>query len=206
MVEYLEGKISSKTQTYILPQSRHSLTGIWKERFSLIMKVNSIKKHLNLKDLKDFAKELKPLLKKPQVLLLEGPLGVGKTTFVRLLFDFLAEGDQGIGKEENGKKLQKGEPVVSPAFSVHHSYSISFGLIQHIDLYRLKNDEDLESTGFWDVFSEPKKKNLIIIEWADLLNPHSLPPFWNYIKLKFSFGEYKETRHIQLEFWSDGKK
>ena len=184
----------------------HSRAGGNPERkVFLIMRVSSIRRNLDLKDLKDFAKELKPLLKKPQVLLLEGPLGVGKTTFVRLLFDFLAEEDQGTGKEEeNGKELQQRGPVMSPAFSVHHSYSVSFGLIQHIDLYRLKDDEDLESTGFWDVFSEPEKKNLIIIEWANLLNPRSLPPVWNYIRLKFSFGEDKETRHIQLEFW-DGK-
>ncbi len=168
--------------------------------------MNSFKKNLNLEDMRGFARELGTLLKKPQVLLLEGPLGVGKTTFVRLLFDFLAEDDRGTEKEGDGKGLQGGGQVVSPAFSVHHSYSTSFGVIQHIDLYRLKNDEDLESTGFWDVFSEPEKKNLIIIEWANLLNPCSLPPIWNYIRLILSFGEYKETRHVQLEFWGDGKK
>ena len=164
------------------------------------MRMSSIRKNLNLEDLRSFAKELKPLLKKPQVLLLEGPLGVGKTTFVRFLFDLLIEeNSENSLSEKREEKLQRGGPVVSPAFSVHHSYSTSFGLVQHIDLYRLKNDEDLESTGFWDVFSEPEKKNLIIIEWANLLNPRCLPPGWNYIKLDFSFEKNKDTRHIQLE-------
>lgn len=158
--------------------------------------MDNLKKNLNLEGMRSFAKELKFLLKKPQVLLLEGPLGVGKTTFVRFLFDFL--GEEGANLLEKDKSLEKGRSVISPAFSVHHSYSTPLGLIQHIDLYRLKNDEDLESTGFWDVFSDSEQKYLIIIEWANLLNPRCLPPGWNYLKMIFSFGT-GDTRHIQLE-------
>ena len=162
--------------------------------------MNNLKKNLSLEDLSRFAKEFSSLLKKPQVLLLEGPLGAGKTTFVRFLCDVL---EKNCGNQEKTEEELRGRwQVVSPAFSVHHSYSTSFGLIQHMDLYRLKDDEDLESTGFWDVFSEPERKGLIIIEWANLLNPDCFPPKWNYIRVVFSFGEYGDTRSVQWEFLS----
>lgn len=168
------------------------------ERLLIIKKMTNLKKNLNLEGLRNFAEEFKSLLKQPQILLLEGPLGAGKTTFVRFLFDVL-EKDCGNQKEKEGK-TKGSRQVVSPAFTIHHIYHTSLGMIQHIDLYRLKNDEDLESTGFWDIFSEPEKNNLIIIEWADLLNPNCLPLEWNYIKIVFSFEECENTRSIRWEF------
>ena len=156
------------------------------------MKRVNIKQDIPLRNLNIFAEELKKLFKKPQVLLLCGPLGAGKTTLARLLLK--KEGTNNLEESLSG-----GEQVVSPAFAVHHSYLTAFGVIEHIDLYRLKNDEDLESTGFWDIFSEPEKKYLIIIEWGNRLNLKCLPPRWNYIKVTFSFGTQKDTRGIKME-------
>ena len=154
------------------------------------------KKSILIRDKKDlslFAEQLKKFFKQSQVLLLDGPLGVGKTTFVRFLLETL--------EKERGGFAQKKEreQVTSPAFTIQNNYHTSFGLIQHIDLYRLKDDEDLESTGFWDIFSEQEKKYLIIIEWANRLNPDCLPLGWNYIRVVFSFGKSGNTRNAKME-------
>lgn len=151
---------------------------------------NILNKKVSLDDLELFVQELEALFKKPQVLFLKGPLGVGKTTLVRVLL-----------KKNNNRhwNIQETDQVSSPAFAVQHVYSSSYGKIYHLDLYRLKNDEDLESTGFWDIFSEPKEKYLIIIEWADRLNLSGLSPMWNYLNVTLSFGKQKNIRNIKVD-------
>ena len=54
-------------------------------------------------------------------------------------------------------------------------------------MYRLEDEDDIESTGFWDLFE--KERGLILIEWANYLNPKQIPVYWDQIRLEFSFGE-----------------
>jgi tRNA threonylcarbamoyladenosine biosynthesis protein TsaE len=53
--------------------------------------------------------------------------------------------------------------------------------MDHVDLYRLESEEDLESTGFWDLFGQ--KKGLVVIEWSDRLNQDLLPLNWYKVKV-----------------------
>ena len=148
-----------------------------------------LNKKVGLDELELFVQELESLFKKPQVLLLKGPLGVGKTTLVKTL----------LKNNKGNWGIKKTVQVNSPAFSVQHVYPSSYGEIYHLDLYRLRNDEDLESTGFWDIFSEPKGKHLVIIEWADRLNPSCLSPMWNYLDISVSFGKQENIRKIKVK-------
>ncbi len=97
---------------------------------------------------------------KPIVLLI-GDMGAGKTyiikSFVRSLYGVLI--------------------ASSPSYALHHQYQgVDVGggsfSIDHWDLYRLQNDEELESTAFWDLL---QNKNFIFIEWADRLSESDLP-------------------------------
>ena len=105
-----------------------------------------------------------------QIVLLDGPLGSGKTQTVRYIVKYL-----------------EGEDICSPSFSIHNTYETKNGDVEHIDLYRLEDEDDIESTGFWDLFE--KERGLILIEWANYLDPKQIPVYWDQIRLEFSFGE-----------------
>lgn len=86
---------------------------------------------------------------------LEGPLGAGKTQFVKGLALGL-----GIGEE-----------VCSPTFSLVHEYNSGRLPLAHLDLYRLESAEELRALGFEDLAD----LGVLAIEWGDKF-PESLPP------------------------------
>ncbi|MGZ3782984.1 MAG: tRNA (adenosine(37)-N6)-threonylcarbamoyltransferase complex ATPase subunit type 1 TsaE [Bdellovibrio sp.] len=121
----------------------------------------------NLTELKEFWKELLPQLSKKCILLMSGEVGAGKTTSVQIIAELLGLKD-----------------VQSPSFAIHLRYENSQGSsLDHVDLYRLKDDDDLESSGFWDLFSQ--KESLIIIEWANRLDFDYLPLNWQRVEVCF---------------------
>lgn len=121
----------------------------------------------DLEALRVYAHGLIKRLHERQILLLNGPVGAGKTQLTRLLLEEL-------GCDE----------TVSPSYAIHNQYSTPRrGEVDHIDLYRVESEDDLESTGFWDLFSQPE--GLVIIEWADRLKPGTLPRSWKMLKIDF---------------------
>lgn len=79
------------------------------------------------------------------VVLIEGDLGAGKTTFVRGAL----------------RAMGVTEPVVSPTFTIGRRYSGTH-LISHLDLYRV-GDIDAEDPGFLDDYLGPER--VAFIEW-----------------------------------------
>lgn len=121
----------------------------------------------NLTELKEFWSLRVPLFKDRCILLLSGDVGAGKTTSVQMIAEMLG---------------MKG--VQSPSFAIHLQYENSQGkTMDHVDLYRLKDEDDLESSGFWDLFSQ--QNSLIVIEWADRLALEYLPLNWQRISVNF---------------------
>lgn len=82
----------------------------------------------------------------PRVLCLKGDLGAGKTAFTR-----------GFAKAFG---IEKG--VSSPTFTLMHRYDGSV-TVNHYDLYRLTDFEELLDIGF----EEEIEKGFSLIEWAD---------------------------------------
>lgn len=98
------------------------------------------------------------LLPAPNALIeLHGPLGAGKTTFVRLLL-------RALGVEGR---------IKSPSYAVMESYELpgGAGTANHFDFYRFGDPREWEDAGFRDVFAAPGLK---LCEWPEKAG--QLPP------------------------------
>jgi tRNA threonylcarbamoyladenosine biosynthesis protein TsaE len=100
---------------------------------------------------------LAQVLKRGDFVGLEGKLGAGKTCLTRGIL----------------RRLSEGVRVTSPTYTLINEYegAESFPLIVHADLYRLRDEDDLESTGYWDAIAEA---DLLIVEWVDQI-PAAMP-------------------------------
>lgn len=84
-----------------------------------------------------------------EVVLLFGPLGAGKTQFVRGV-------SAGLGLDP--------AQVASPSYALIHEYPGRITLY-HVDLYRL-SAADLPDLGLEDLYG---RRNVVVIEWAERL-------------------------------------
>ena len=112
------------------------------------MKISSIH------DLEKISNKIKKKLTPGDVIFLYGEIGVGKTTFARLL----------INNYEKEKNLKISE-VLSPTFNIVFEYDIKELTIKHYDLYRLKNDRDIRNIGLF----EDLERTITLIEWPELI-------------------------------------
>lgn len=100
------------------------------------------------------ALELSADLKPGDIILLQGDLGSGKTSFSRVLIRSLSN-DPDIN-------------VPSPTFTLLQTYETAKGTIWHFDLYRLKDPDEIFELG-WD---DARSHGIVLVEWPDKLGPH----------------------------------
>ncbi len=98
-------------------------------------------------DTRDLGTRLAPLLRRGDVIALQGDLGAGKTTLVRGLIQSL------LGHEEE---------VPSPTYTLVQLYEAPGFPVWHFDLYRLENATDVQELG-WDGTHD----GVALIEWPE---------------------------------------
>lgn len=110
-----------------------------------------------LDKINEAAQEFLSAIGQRKVIALHGEMGAGKTTFAHALCDVLGVQDA----------------VSSPTFSIINEYSLAGGeIIYHLDLYRLKDEEEALAAGVEDCFYSG---SLCLVEWPEKA-PDLLPP------------------------------
>jgi len=122
---------------------------------------------------KDFVTNLKP----KSIIILKGPIGAGKTSFV-----------QGIGK---GLCIK--ESITSPTFALSHHYESGSMYLIHMDLYRLENSLSAKELFFEEEEELETNNGLLIIEWPELIEP-ILEIYW---KIEINFA-HKKGRNFNI--------
>lgn len=128
----------------------------------------------SVEDTAAFASELSKILEKGDILLFTGEIGTGKTTFIQAL----------------AKNLGVKELVTSPTFVIHMLRDSGRVPISHVDLYRLNDDDEVESIGFEEYYDTA----VTVIEWADRYSGFRPP----YIELHFEYGTGENERVVSI--------
>jgi tRNA threonylcarbamoyladenosine biosynthesis protein TsaE len=113
---------------------------------------------VTLENLNDFAARFWKYVSTSKVFAFYGQMGAGKTTLVTALCRY------------KGVK----DTIGSPTFSIINEYScpsvVGINIIYHIDLYRLKDEEEVVQAGVEDcIYSN----NICMVEWPEKA-PHLL--------------------------------
>ena len=108
----------------------------------------------SLEHLQLISKRIVDKISEKDCIFLVGEIGAGKTTFTRSLINSLQKKD---GVEET--------EVLSPTFNLLHEYDIKKIKVMHYDLYRIKDNKELDQLG---IFSE-NMNSIKIIEWPQLV-------------------------------------
>ncbi|NBW57299.1 tRNA (adenosine(37)-N6)-threonylcarbamoyltransferase complex ATPase subunit type 1 TsaE [bacterium] len=111
------------------------------------------------------------------IVLLEGELGAGKTTFIKHLL----------------QKIGVVESITSPTFSLVNHYHSPLRDIIHADLYRVKKSQEIEGLGL-----DYTGKNLLLIEWGEQFES-LLTPIKAKISLSYLASDTINQRSYRIE-------
>ncbi|HSX39867.1 MAG TPA: tRNA (adenosine(37)-N6)-threonylcarbamoyltransferase complex ATPase subunit type 1 TsaE [Candidatus Saccharimonadales bacterium] len=134
----------------------------------------------SLQKTQEIALDIARKLKSGDVLALSGDLGSGKTTFVGFLVD----------------ALQSHSRTQSPTFVILRKYTANLNGIKnvnHLDLYRLQSQQEIDDLGLVELFTE--KNTVSLIEWPDFAEKY-LPA--NTIRIKFEYVD-ESTRKMNVQ-------
>ena len=132
----------------------------------------------NLKETLNLGEKLSQKLNPQSIVLLKGPIGAGKTSFV-----------QGIAKG-----LSISEDITSPTFALSHHYKSGKIPLIHLDLYRLENIFSAKEVFFAEIEEALQSQAILVIEWPELVEP-LIENFWRIeISYAKNFGRHYEIR------------
>tara|TARA_Y100000590_G_C15142387_1_gene796628 strand:- start:92 stop:547 length:456 start_codon:yes stop_codon:yes gene_type:complete len=133
----------------------------------------------SLKDTQKLANKISHNISSGDTIFLYGEIGAGKTSFARFLVNNLEKKNKTIISD-----------VLSPTFNIVYDYNIGNLVIEHYDLYRLKNYKDISQLGIFETL----KNHIKIIEWPELIR--SKPR--DRIDILFQYSKLKNFRKVKI--------
>ena len=133
----------------------------------------------SLEQLNSISEKVANHLKEKDCIFLTGEIGVGKTTFTRYLINYL--------QRKEGTKVTE---VLSPTFNLLYEYDLKKYKIMHYDLYRLKNENELNNLGIF----QDNEDAIKIIEWPNLIKI----PIFNKLEINLDYAKHDNERKLRL--------
>ena len=115
----------------------------------------------------------------PRFIALYGDLGVGKTAFVRGFTSLFA----------------KNARVKSPTFALVNEYKGESVTVFHFDMYRITDEDELYSIGFYDYLN---RGGIALVEWSENIE-YALPQEYFSVRIEKCTVQAPDTRKITLE-------
>ncbi len=115
----------------------------------------------------------------PSFIALYGDLGVGKTAFVR-----------GFTSCISPESL-----VRSPTFALVNEYRAKPRSVFHFDMYRITDEDDLFSIGYYDYLNRP---GICLVEWSENI-PYAIPEQYIRVVIRKSDTARPDLRTVTAE-------
>ncbi len=142
---------------------------------------------ISAEEMARFAESMAPVMRAGDTILLDGPVGAGKSHFCRALIQ--------------ARMAQVGhvEDVPSPSFTLVQTYDIGGLEIWHVDLYRLGDPYEMLELGLDDAFGGA----ICLVEWAERLG--DLRP-QGALQLTLAANPNPDTRQLHLAGGGDWQR
>ena len=114
----------------------------------------------------------------PRFIALYGDLGVGKTAFVRGFTSLISPNAR----------------VKSPTFALVNEYRGKECSVYHFDMYRIADEDDLYSIGFYDYLD---RRGVCLVEWSENIG-YALPDRYVRVCIEKSSRENENERTISV--------
>lgn len=114
----------------------------------------------------------------PRFVALFGDLGVGKTALIR---GFTS-------------RISPSARVKSPTFSLVHEYRGATLSVFHFDLYRIEDEDELYSMGFYDYLD---RRGICLTEWSEKIE-YALPERYLRVEIVKNSAERVDSRELRI--------
>tara|TARA_Y100000589_G_C27149351_1_gene628233 strand:+ start:1007 stop:1441 length:435 start_codon:yes stop_codon:yes gene_type:complete len=128
---------------------------------------------------KNFGKNLNPM----SIVLIKGPIGAGKTSFVQGIAEGLMIKDQ----------------ITSPTFALSHHYMSDIIPLIHMDLYRINNKLSAEELFLEEEEEMEKHEGILVVEWPELIIP-IIDNYW-FINIDYADQSGREINIYEPKFF-----
>ena len=131
------------------------------------------------KNTESISKKFSDYIKKGDIIFFYGEIGVGKTTFIKHLINNL--------QSKSGLKTTE---VPSPTFNIVNEYKINEIIINHYDLFKIKDSKELYNIGMFEDNSEL----VTLVEWPEIISKKPK----KVIELYFNYEDDFKKRNLEI--------